>query len=106
MLPFLIYLAGIFILVNPGLEGLMKPVVLIYAFSLVGMAIAAINRYGLTASGKFWLTLSGALLFLLSDSLLAYNKFIGETTSGGFIIMLTYIAAQYLIMRGLIFQRE
>jgi uncharacterized membrane protein YhhN len=52
----------------------MKPVVLIYAISLIGMAVAALNRWELTQWRRFWLTFGGALLFVLSDSLLAYTK--------------------------------
>ncbi|MFO7616527.1 MAG: lysoplasmalogenase, partial [Bacteroidales bacterium] len=102
MLPFLIYLAVIYLLVRPGLEGVMKPVVLVYAVSLIGMAIAALNRWGLTQWRRFWLTFAGALLFVFSDSLLAYTRFISEVPKDAFIIMVSYISAQYLIMRGIL----
>ncbi|WP_409346310.1 lysoplasmalogenase [Paenibacillus sp. MBLB4367] len=39
----------------------------------------------------------GAVCFVVSDSLLAWNKFIGSFTGAGFLIMLTYFAAQLLI---------
>jgi uncharacterized membrane protein YhhN len=102
ILPFIAYLAVIYLLVRPGLEGAMMPVVLIYAFSLIGMAIAALNRWGLTQWRRFWLTFAGALLFVLSDSLLAYTRFISGFPKDAFIIMGSYIAAQYLIMRGIL----
>ena len=53
---------------------------------------------------SFKLVFIGSLLFLLSDSMLAFNKFHSEIPLAGFLIMLTYIAAQYLIMRGLILE--
>jgi len=45
------------------------------------------------------------LLFLLSDSMIAFNKFNSDIPLAGFLIMITYIAAQYLIMRGLILEK-
>lgn len=101
LLPFLVCCTGIFLLIKPGLEGPMLYVVLIYAISIIGMSIAAFNRYGLTNISAFWLAFSGSLLFIVSDSLLAYNKFITEINKGGLIVMITYIGAQYLIMLGL-----
>jgi uncharacterized membrane protein YhhN len=99
---FVLILASIYWLIWPGLEGIMKPVVLIYAMSLVGMSVAAFNRYGLTGMRSFWITFSGSLLFMASDSLLAIFKFLNDIPHGGFLVMVTYIAAQYLIMRGMI----
>lgn len=36
----------------------------------------------------------GALSFVISDSLLAYNSFIGHISFGGFAVMATYYTAQ------------
>lgn len=106
MLPFLVYVAGIYILLFPGLEGLMKPIILVYALSLIGMSLMALNRKGRVGQASFRLVFIGSLLFLISDSMLALNKFYLEFTLAGFWIMFTYIAAQYLIMRGLILEKE
>jgi hypothetical protein len=43
---------------------------------------------------------TGALFFMLSDSLLAINKFYRPFPLAGFLIMLSYIVAQYLIVIG------
>ena len=43
---------------------------------------------------------TGAALFMTSDSLLALNKFYSPIGMGGFLIMLTYCSAQYLIVEG------
>ncbi len=101
LLPFGFYLVFIFFLILPGLEGIMIPVVFLYAVSLIGMSVAALNRYQRVDSNSFGLLFSGSLLFLVSDSLLAYNRFVTEIPNGGFWVMLTYIGAQYLIMQGL-----
>ena len=46
----------------------------------------------------------GALMFVLSDSLLAINKFLEPLPYAGISIMLTYCAAQYFIVTGFIIQ--
>jgi len=101
---FLAYVAGMLLLLFPGLEGMMKPVITIYAISLMLMSMMALNRRGRVGSASFKLVFAGSLLFLLSDSMIAFNKFHSEIPLAGFLIMVTYIAAQYLIMRGLILE--
>ena len=39
----------------------------------------------------------GGLLFVLSDSILSWNKFVGDITFAGPLIMLTYYTAQFFI---------
>lgn len=101
---FLAYLAGILVLLLPGLEGMKKPIIIIYAFSLVGMSIMALNRSGRVGVHSFRLVFFGSLLFVISDSMIAINKFFSAIPLAGFLIMITYISAQYLIMRGLIME--
>ncbi len=101
---FIAYVAAIFYLLYPGLEGFLKPIILIYAISLVGMSMMALNRHGRVGYWGFLLVFTGSILFVISDSMIALNKFYMEFSLAGFWIMLTYIAAQYLIMRGLILE--
>ena len=103
-LLFLVYVAGMLALQFPGLEGMMKPIITIYALSLIGMSMMALNRSGRVGAMSFQLVFIGSLLFLLSDSMIAFDKFHSEIPLAGFLIMITYIAAQYLIMRGLILE--
>lgn len=42
----------------------------------------------------------GALLFVLSDSLLAWNMFYQKIEYGSFYVMSTYLFAQFLIVYG------
>jgi len=53
---------------------------------------------------SYLLVLFGAYLFIISDSLIAINKFIfsSELIFAQPIIMLLYIAGQYFIVRGII----
>lgn len=101
---FLVYVAGILLLLFPGLEGIMKPIIMLYAISLMLMSMMALNRKGRVGERSFLLVFAGSILFLLSDSMIALNKFYSEFWLAGFWIMITYISAQYLIMRGLILE--
>ena len=93
---------GLIIILYPVLGDLKFPVVL-YATVLILMVLNALFRFGFTSSKSFWSVFIGAVLFLISDSVLAINKFLQPVSNGIFIIMLTYILAQYLIISGLIF---
>jgi len=80
----------------------MKIPVLLYAILLTTMVLVSIFRDGKTTSQSFWLVFIGALLFMISDSLIAINKFINPLPWSGVQIMLTYLTAQALIVHGLI----
>jgi uncharacterized membrane protein YhhN len=104
LLPFIIYLAGMYLILSPGLTPVMKPVVLLYGISLTGMSAAAFNRLGLMPPAGFMLLFAGSVLFVISDSLLAFNKFSAPIANSGFLVMSTYMLAQYLIVQGLVFK--
>ena len=104
-LLFLGYVAGIFYLLYPVLEGLMKPILLIYALSLIGMSMMALNRQGRVNRNSYLLVFVGSLFFVISDSMIALDKFYHEIPMTGLWIMITYIAAQYMIMRGLLLEQ-
>ncbi len=44
----------------------------------------------------------GAIVFVISDSILAINKFYTPIEKSSFFIMLTYLVAQYLIVIGVL----
>ena len=44
----------------------------------------------------------GAIAFVISDSILAINKFYAPFEKSSFFIMLTYLVAQYLIVVGIL----
>ena len=64
------------------------------------MAIFALNRRDRVSEASFYPVFVGALLFILSDSLLAFDKFLVPIPHAGVLVMSTYIAAQYLIVEG------
>jgi uncharacterized membrane protein YhhN len=92
---------GLIVILFPVLGGLKLPV-MIYAMVLMIMVITAIFRMGRTSPSSFWMVAGGAALFMISDSMLAVNKFLHHFAYAEFWIMLIYSAAQYLIVAGLI----
>lgn len=83
---------------NPALVWLWWPVVF-YALCLSMMGFLATQRHNLPAYG--WVVV-GALLFILSDSLIAIDKFRLPIPGSTFFVMSTYATAQYLIILGMI----
>ncbi len=98
--PIILAGTGLIIVLFPFL-GDMKIPVIFYALVLILMVLNALFRYGHTNALSFWMVFSGALLFMVSDSTLAINKFLEPVSRGTFWIMLTYSAAQFLIVNGL-----
>jgi len=68
------------------------------------MLAGAINRKEKVNLMSYTMVLTGALFFVISDSVIAINKFSHKFESSETIIMSTYIIAQYLIVAGYIFQ--
>jgi uncharacterized membrane protein YhhN len=97
--PVLLIGTGLITILYPKLGDLKIPVV-VYALVLSLMVIQAIFRYGFTSWKSFWLMTIGAMSFMLSDSLLAINKFLSPLPNAGLSIMFTYMLAQYLITLG------
>jgi len=64
-----------------------------------------VSRFGRVSLFSFEIVFYGAVLFLFSDSMLAYNKFVQPLPNAGLIIMASYMLAQYLIVLGSIERR-
>lgn len=80
-------------------EGLSIPV-LCYVITITCMGMLAAFRYTRTFLRSFWMVMSGALLFIISDSVLATNRFLEPFDTAPVIIIVTYGAAQFLIAAG------
>jgi uncharacterized membrane protein YhhN len=66
------------------------------------MLTGAINRLEKVNRASYYLVLTGAILFVISDSAIAVNKFSHHFESSGIVIMSAYIIAQFLIITGYI----
>jgi len=99
LLPVVVYYAILMSILSPFL-GTMKLPVRIYGVVLCFMWMLAMHTvFGKNKKAGFWM-LSGAILFVASDSLLAFNKFYATFEFAGIIIMLTYGLAQLFIVYG------
>jgi len=78
----------------------MKTPVFAYKTAILIMVIFALQIF-ITKGGSFGiLVFTGSLLFLSSDSTLAYDTFKKPTKYGKYFLMITYILAQLLIALG------
>lgn len=99
--PILLAGTGLVVILYPVLGDLKIPVI-IYAAVITTMALNALFRYGRTSQQSFWFAFAGAILFMMSDSLLAINKFLEPIQFGGLYIMVTYMLAQWMIVQGIL----
>ena len=83
----------------PYLGSLTIPVT-VYAATILIMLLTALNRWKNVGLDSFQWILTGAVLFVISDSILAVNKFATALPMASFLIMLTYGIGQYLIICG------
>lgn len=99
--PILLVGTGLMVILYPNL-GDMKMPVMVYDIVIMLMASYALLRVGRTSQSSFGFVLTGALLFMVSDSLLAINKFYSPFYMASIGIMGTYIAAQFMLVRGVL----
>jgi len=86
---------------SPTLEVGMRIPVLIYTLAIVSGLIASISRYGKVNTKSFVLVFAGVLLFLVSDSCLAINRFVNPFYWHYLPTMAPYFTGQFLIVIGL-----
>lgn len=87
-------------MLQPYLGTLTIPVA-VYGIALATMGWQAAERWAVRRTGPAAGAALGALLFVVSDSVLALNRFAIPFRAGRLVIMTTYIAAQWLIARSL-----
>lgn len=97
----IIYGIGMFYGLKDGLGEMLIPVV-IYMLVILTMAITAFWRNNSVGKWSYVLVFFGALFFMMSDSLLAINKFHTALPLSNVSIMLTYALAQFLIVFGIL----
>lgn len=87
----------------PSLGEFMAPV-LVYGLVICLMGIFAMIRYQKVNALSFMLVTAGAIIFIISDTTIAINKFIylGDLPFAQSIIMITYTIAQIMISTGII----
>ena len=105
-IPFLVYIALMVYIFHPKLsldieetKGLLTPVI-VYTCVIVGMAYVS-HLHDRHMPGYWWVFI-GAILFVLSDTFLALNRFLAPIPMPGLLVMSTYGIGQYLITIGTI----
>ena len=99
--PIVLAGTGLVTILYSHLEGLKIPV-MVYAAVITIMVLNALFRFGRTNTKSFTMVFGGAILFMMSDSLLAVDKFLEPIPMAGFWVMSTYVGAQFLIINGVI----
>ena len=99
LLPVALYYAGLIIWLSPYLGDMALPV-RIYGIVISFMLMLALHMLYSRNRKAGSLLVTGALLFVISDSVLAINKFYHPFGQAGLVIMLTYGLAQLLIVKG------
>ena len=100
-LSIMIYLIVMLSLLLPHLDAMRLPVT-VYALTISLMLWTAVIGYTEWESPANAWILTGAILFVASDSILAFNKFYQPVWLASFFIMVTYLAAQYAIVVGVL----
>jgi len=96
-----LYLRSMLMLLFPTLGALKLPVT-VYAVTISIMLIVAFKGYLSWNGPAKYAVLFGAIFFVISDSLLAIDKFHEPLPYAAFGIMLTYLLAQSLITTGIL----
>ena len=101
-LPFLLIFVGMLAFLWQSLPPELQGPVVVYSFTIAVMGASAVTLFGKAGQGAAITVLCGAVLFMLSDSLIAVNKFRPDVAlwQPRLLIMSTYLAAQYLIVSG------
>lgn len=97
----LLYFFGIITTLGPKLGPLTVPVI-VYAIVISSMLYFALKGSYQWNAIPYQSVLVGALFFIASDSILAFNKFYQPIPYASFLIMITYLGAQYGIVWGIL----
>ncbi|HEY0426217.1 MAG TPA: lysoplasmalogenase [Pyrinomonadaceae bacterium] len=95
----LMYVISLFALLAPQLGKLQIPVAF-YTLTLAIMLLTSIHAFAAKNRDFAIFCVAGTSLFVVSDSLLAINRFYQPFAFAGVLIMLTYAVAQFLITVG------
>lgn len=97
----IVYLFTMISILLPSLGDLTIPV-FVYALVISTMLLFALKGFLNWEEPGNWYILIGAIAFISSDSILAFNKFYDPIVLSSFLIMITYLLAQYLIVVGIL----
>jgi len=99
IIPYLIYGHYVYIKLLPYIKSMKVPIFL-YLTTITTMSFLSILRGWSITGYEFWLPFIGSILFIASDTMLAFNIFKVKTKDLDSYIMATYIGAELLIVLG------
>ncbi len=105
ILVIITYTASLLYLLMPGLRELKIPVILYAIIISIMLYMSFCISYSISKFTRY-LILAGTISFVISDSLLALNKFYKPFSFAAPIVMFTYCLAQYYIVKGFIRNRN
>ncbi|TAE47041.1 MAG: hypothetical protein EAY69_07365 [Cytophagales bacterium] len=109
ILPFIAYLGILLYYIFPHIKNdlILQIAVVIYGTAITVSGILALNRFGFISTNTFVLVFVGFLFFIISDTWIAWQKFVLKTnhTFDNLMVMTTYIIALFLIVQGFIDQK-
>ncbi len=94
--PFLLFGVVAYVILLPGLGQMALPVA-VYVIVILVMAWQACGRWRSTGRRGDLLAFIGAVLFVISDTALAFNRFRFPFLASGAVVWISYVAAQWLI---------
>jgi len=89
--------AAMYAVLFPGLDAVLRVAVAAYVVVIATMAAQAIGRAAVLRDGPAIAVAVGAVFFMLSDALLALNRFWSPLPMAQFWVLATYYVAQILI---------
>ena len=101
LIPLIIYGVLIGVKILPTAEEMKIPV-FAYIIIIISMGIVASILFGEISTSGYITLLGGAVLFIISDSILAWYRFVKEFPFERLIVMSTYLTAQLLIVLGFV----
>ena len=96
-----LYTAALLYFLMPGLNDLKIPVIIYACIISIMLYFSLRLPYRISKTAR-QLLITGALFFVISDSLLAIDKFYKHFPFASILIILTYCLAQYFIVKGFI----
>jgi uncharacterized membrane protein YhhN len=99
LVPVVVYYIILMYILGPNLGPFQLPV-RIYGVVISFMLMLSLHMLYIKKTNAGKLFALGAFLFVISDSLLAINKFYSSFQFAGFLIILAYGLAQYCIIKG------
>jgi uncharacterized membrane protein YhhN len=94
--------AVVYRLIAPG-TGKMLPAIGAYIIIIVLMGASTVLPLGSVNTAGAVMVMAGSFVFMVSDAINAYNRFVRELPCERLVIMAAYLAGQYLLVQGYLY---